>query len=244
MVRSSVHFPTEISSRSSLFSSGTTAVRSVLYLASSSPQRSRILKALGLEFEIIHPQIDETAIEGETVRNYVSRLAINKARKGASLITNDPGAAVVLGADTCVVIDDLILGKPQDREEALDMLQRLSGRVHEVLSAVAVNCGGDVLSMVDSSKVEFDKLTKQQLELYLQSREYENRAGAYAIQGSAAKFVRRLDGSRSGVIGLPIMVTAQLLEDAGFAVPFSDVADRNLEEEFPTTHFWDGKYSI
>lgn len=217
---------------------------SVLYLASSSPQRSRILKALGLDFEIIHPQIDETAIEGETVLDYVSRLAIKKARKGASMLTNGSDVGVVLGADTCVVIDEVKLGKPQDREEAFDMLQRLSGRVHEVLSAIAVNREGDVLSLVDSSKVEFDKLTKQQLERYLQSREYENRAGAYAIQGLAAEFVKRLDGSRSCVIGLPIVQTVQLLEDVGFSVPYAEVAGRNMEEVFPTTHLWDGQYSI
>lgn len=217
---------------------------SALYLASSSPQRSRILKALGFNFTVIHPRIDETAATGEGVRNYVSRLAISKAMKAASLLTGDLDDGVVLGADTCVVIDDRKLGKPADRDEAFCMLKLLSGRVHEVLSAVAVKRGRKVLSLVDTTTVEFNKLTKPQLEWYLQSGEFENRAGAYAIQGLAAQFVRRLEGSRSGVIGLPAKQTLRLLGQVGLAVPDHVAVAANLEKEFPTTHLPYGQAGI
>ncbi len=215
-----------------------------LFLASSSPQRCRILKALGFEFSIIHPQIDESTITGEVAREYVSRLAIDKVRKGLSLLRESTNDDVVLGADTCVVIDNCILGKPSHREDALSMLQALSGRVHEVHSAVAVSRGTDEFSLCDTTKVHFMELTEQQLNQYLQNGEYENRAGAYAIQGQAAQFVTRLDGSYSSVIGLPVTLTLQLMESVGMPVPHREIANRGLQKEFPITRLWDGEYCI
>lgn len=215
-----------------------------LSLASSSPQRRRILKALGFEFSIIHPQIDESAISGETGREYVSRLAIDKARKGMSLLHATSDDIVVLGADTCVVIDNFKLGKPHHREEALSMLQKLSGREHEVFSAVAVARGKEELSLCDTTKVRFMDLTQQQLKRYLQDGGYENRAGAYAIQGEAAQFVCSLHGSYSSVIGLPVTLTIQLLENVGLPVPDKVLAERGLEKEFPMRQTWDGQYYI
>ena len=215
-----------------------------LYLASSSPQRRRILKALGFEFSIIYPQIDESAIKCETAREYVSRLAIQKARKGSSLLGENTNDVVVIGADTCVSVDNYIMGKPRHREEALSMLQKLSGRVHEVHSAVAVRRGTEEYSLCDTTKVYFMQLTQLQLAQYLQDDEYQNRAGAYAIQGQAAKFVCRLEGSYSSVIGLPVTLTMQLLANVGLAVSDIGIAKRNLEKEFPKTILWDGQYCV
>ncbi len=215
-----------------------------LSLASSSPQRRRILKALGFEFSIIYPQIDESAVRGETAREYVSRLAMDKARKGLSLLRDSTNNTVVLGADTCVAIDNCILGKPHHREEALGMLQKLSGRVHEVHSAVAVSHGSESHCLCDTTMVHFMDLTQHQLTQYLQDSEYENRAGAYAIQGQAGQFISQLDGSYSGVIGLPVAPTIRLLKNVGIPVPNKDNANRSLQKEFPITRSWDGEYCI
>ncbi len=213
-----------------------------LSLASSSPQRRRILKALGFGFSIVYPQIDEVAIRGETAREYVSRLAIDKVRKGSSLLRDSTNDTVVLGADTCVVIDNCILGKPRHGQEAQSMLQKLSGRMHEVHSAVAVSRGTDEFLLCDTTRVHFMELTQKQLTQYLQEGEYKNRAGAYAIQGQAAQFISRLDGSYSSVIGLPVTLTLQLLGNVGMPVPHREIANIGLQREFPITRLWDGEY--
>ncbi|MDE0309944.1 MAG: Maf family protein [Acidiferrobacterales bacterium] len=215
-----------------------------IFLASSSPQRRRILTALGFRFSIIHPQIDESVTENETPREYVTRLAVDKVRKGLTLLPDGTKDAIVIGADTCVAIDDCIFGKPCHREEARDMLQKLSDRVHEVHSAVAVSRGTHEQSMCDSTRVHFVRLSQQQLTRYLRDGEYENRAGAYAIQGQAAQFVSRLDGSYSSVIGLPVSLTMQLLKNVGMPVPDEQFANTDLQKEFPLTRSWGGEYCI
>ncbi len=202
------------------------------------------MSALGFCFTTVNPQIDETPIEGERARDYVVRLAVEKALKGRSLIADNTLDAVVMGADTCVAVGDLKLGKPEDPTEAMQMLNLLSGRVHEVHSAVAVTHNDNTCSRVETTQVEFSRLDTHQLEEYLQSGEYENRAGAYAIQGSAAGFVRRMNGSRSCVIGLPITSTLKLLQEVGMAVPDLDRASLALEREFPATAFQEGQISL
>jgi len=195
-----------------------------IYLASRSPRRRELLSQIGVRFQVLmfrdkpetDPGLDEAVLQGETPRAYVERIARAKALAGWARIEqrNLPRAAV-LAADTTVAVDERILGKPVDRRDAAAMLAALSGRRHEVLSAVALRYETLLECAVSVSEVEFKALTEAEIRQYVATGECDDKAGAYAIQGRAAQFVSELRGSFSGVMGLPLYETAQLLERMG-----------------------------
>lgn len=184
-----------------------------LYLASGSPRRRELLTQIGVPFTGLSAQIDETPFPDEQPQAYVERLARGKAEAGLALLSDEH--ACVLGADTAVVLDGRILGKPVDEADALAMLTALSGREHEVLTAVAVaNRQGDEALTV-SSRVRFRPIQIHEARAYWASGEPQDKAGSYAIQGLAAIFVEGLHGSYSAVVGLPLCETAELLSRFG-----------------------------
>ena len=186
----------------------------VLCLASASPRRRELLAQIGVPHVVTSADIDETVLPGESPAEYVLRMARNKA-----VVVRDAGQRLpVLAADTAVVLDGVIYGKPRDREHALDMLRRLSGRTHEVLTAVALADHRGTRTRLSLSEVTFRTLTEEECAAYWESGEPRDKAGAYAIQGLAAVFVERISGSYSGVMGLPLFETAELLRAAG--VPY------------------------
>lgn len=187
---------------------------SMLYLASGSPRRRELLGQIGVPFTTLPTVIDETPLSNEPAVDYVRRLACAKAQVGLASLAA-PGAAVVLGADTSVVLGGRILGKPQDRADALAMLTALSGHTHEVLTAVALANSQRCEVRVVSSQVSFRPLSAAEIEAYWASGEPEGKAGSYAIQGLGAVFVADLHGSFSAVVGLPLCETAALLADFG-----------------------------
>jgi septum formation protein len=176
---------------------------SKLILASSSPRRHQLLAAAGVEFTVVSPDIDETPLEGERAAFYVERLAREKA--------NAVEGEFVLAADTTVECDGAILGKPSDDAEACHMLRSLSGRNHYVHTGVAVRRGAEVASLFVSTEVTFIELTDADIHWYVSTGEPSDKAGAYAMQGGAARFVAAIKGSVSGVIGLPMAETIELL---------------------------------
>jgi septum formation protein len=176
-------------------------------LASASPRRAELLRSAGFSFVVDPVHVDETPWPGENAGSHVRRLARDKARAGSR---RHPGS-LVLGADTVVVLDETILGKPRDDEDARRMLASLSGRVHHVFTGVAVARDGRVRDAVDVSAVTMMPWTEREIADYVASGEPRDKAGAYAIQGWAARFVERLEGSFSGVVGLPLAVVHQLL---------------------------------
>jgi septum formation protein len=190
-----------------------------LYLASASPRRRELLTLLGLRFERLDALVDETPLAGEAPIDYVRRLALTKARTGQALLSDRAGSrgvgVPVLGADTTVVLDEVMLGKPRDRDEGLAMLARLSGREHRVLSGVAVVRGEHEQTRVQISRVRFRELDEAERAAYWASGEPIDKAGAYGIQGLGAIFVSELHGSHSGVMGLPLFETAELLYTFG-----------------------------
>ena len=188
-----------------------------LYLASASPRRRELLQQIGMRFEVWPADIDESQHAREAPGDYVSRLALAKARATQARFSQ-PVAIPTLGADTCVVIDDTILGKPTDREHGLAMLRRLSGREHQVFSAVAVIHDKRHAVRVQLSQVRFRSLTEDECAAYWQTAEPADKAGAYGIQGMGATFVAELHGSHSGVMGLPLFETAELLREFGIDV--------------------------
>jgi len=187
-----------------------------LYLASGSPRRRELLTQIAVPFLTQIAPIDENALPGESPIAYVERLALSKAQAGLAALT-DTANAVVLGADTAVVLDERILGKPTDRADALATLSDLSGRTHEVLTAVALVSRERQVSRVVTSQVTFRALSQAEIEAYWASGEPQDKAGCYGIQGLAAVFVSQLQGSYSAVVGLPLCETAALL--AEFAIP-------------------------
>ena len=185
-----------------------------LYLASASPRRRELLDQIGVRYEARPVQVDESRQPREAPRDYVTRLARAKAETAWALF--GPAAArAVLAADTAVVLADSILGKPRDRGEALAMLEKLSGRTHEVLTAVALRTARGLESRVSTSRVKLRALRPQEIEQYWDTGESQDKAGAYAVQGRAAVFIESLEGSYSGVMGLPLFETAELLARAG-----------------------------
>jgi septum formation protein len=189
----------------------------MLHLASRSPRRRELLARLGVDFGILDVEVPEVRAAGEAPEEYVRRVARDKALAGLRLA--GPGA-VVLGADTEVVLDDEVFGKPRDAADAEAMLRRLSGRTHEVVTAVSLVVEGREVQAVSRSRVTFDSLSAGDIAAYVASGEPMDRAGAYAIQGGAERFVARLDGSFSGVMGLPLHETAALLRQFGIATGF------------------------
>ncbi len=182
-----------------------------LYLASGSPRRRELLTQIGVPFLTQIAPIDENALPDEAPLAYVERLARAKAQVGLVALPSTE-QAVVLGADTAVVLDGRILGKPADRDEALSTLRALSGRTHQVLTAVALASAERAEARVVISEVSFRSLCDAELEAYWASGEPCDKAGSYGIQGLAAVFVSRLQGSYSAVVGLPLCETAEMLE--------------------------------
>lgn len=197
-----------------------------IYLASASPRRRELLKQIGIHFEMIvlrmHPlraDFDETPNPSESPRNYVLRIAQAKAEAGhMALHMRRLPPYPLLAADTTVTIDGEIIGKPSDMAQAAETLKRLSGRRHEVHTAIALAYGGDVKTKVSSSIVEFAALDERAIKNYIVTGEPHDKAGAYAIQGRAAAFISRLEGSYSGVMGLPLYETVQLLGQFGIDI--------------------------
>lgn len=197
-----------------------------IYLASASPRRRELLKQIGVRYEVLllraHPSrtdVDETPHAGENPQDYVLRLALAKAETGnmACRARRLP-AYPVLAADTTVTLDGAIIGKPADRAEAEATLARLAGRRHEVLTAVAMAFDDQVEVMLSTSSVEFAPLDASAIRRYVACGESHDKAGGYAIQGRAAAFVARLEGSYSGVMGLPLCETSQLLQKFGIEI--------------------------
>jgi septum formation protein len=188
-----------------------------VYLASASPRRSDLLRQIGVPFEVRPPDIPEAQASGESAAALVLRLAVEKADAVWQRVTADERRPV-LAADTAVVLDDRVLGKPADEAEAEAMLAALSGRTHRVLTAVALRCGDAAEMLLSSSEVRFRATTRDERAAYCRSGEPLDKAGGYGIQGRAAMFVEHLAGSYSGVVGLPLFETAALLERCGVAL--------------------------
>jgi septum formation protein len=184
-----------------------------IILASGSARRKELLTQIGVSYSVLVTDIDESRYGDEPPLEYVQRLALEKAAAGRQLSdSNRP----VLGADTVVLLDDLILGKPVDRAQAADMLRMISGRDHLVLSAVAMNLAtGEPQVVVNSTGVTFAEMPEDFIQRYCSSDEPLDKAGAYAIQGEPGIYVSRIEGSYSGVMGLPLYETGRLLASAG-----------------------------
>jgi nucleoside triphosphate pyrophosphatase len=182
-----------------------------LILASVSPRRAELLHAAGYEFDIVAVDIDERVRNGERAEDYVRRVAMEKSGR-APIRRRD----VVLAADTAVVVDSEILGKPADDEDARRMLGLLSGREHQVLTGVSLRSGTLELGGVESTSVWFSPLSRPDIDWYVASGEGGDKAGGYAIQGLASRFIHRIDGSYSNVVGLPIHRVAQLMTEIGY----------------------------
>ena len=206
-----------------------------LILASASPRRAELLRAAGITFEIIVTDVDEQVRPGEMPSAYVRRLAAEKsaaaqlgtakaaphdrrrddlAYVGHRFSGADPRGdadVIILGADTVVVIDGQILGKPRDDDEAASMLRRLSGTRHEVLTGISLRHGASELGRVETTTVHFTPLSDAEVEWYVASGEGRDKAGAYAIQGLASRFISRIDGSYSNVVGLPVAAVHEVL---------------------------------
>jgi septum formation protein len=185
-----------------------------IYLASGSPRRRELLQQIGVTFQVLGADLDETALPGESPVAYVSRLAQAKATLGWER-SRDSGGVPVLAADTAVVLDARILGKPADMNDAIAMLLQLSGRAHQVLTAVALRTAAGLQVKVSHSTVTFRTIDSSEARAYWETGEPCDKAGAYAIQGYAAVFISDLKGSYSGVMGLPLFETAALLKAAG-----------------------------
>ncbi|MGB1244479.1 MAG: Maf family protein [Porticoccaceae bacterium] len=179
-----------------------------ILLASASPRRAELLTQIGVHFAQMAVDIDESHNPGESPTDYVSRMAVEKAQRGWARQT---GSLPALGADTSVVCGEQIFGKPADKQDALNMLAQLSGATHQVLSAVAI-CKGDELAFrLSKTSVRFRSISTRECHSYWQTGEPRDKAGAYGIQGLGAVFVAGLEGSYSGVVGLPLEQTAELL---------------------------------
>jgi septum formation protein len=194
-----------------------------IYLASASPRRRELLQQIGVSFRLIGAELDETPIAGEAAAGYVSRLALAKADAGWQRSRDmcdarDMYDAPVLAADTAVVLDGRILGKPQGKTDAATMLLELSGRTHQVLTAVAVRSAAGNEVKISESWVAFRPVDAAEAAAYWNTGEPRDKAGGYAIQGYAAVFIADLKGSYSGVMGLPLFETAALLSAAGVAI--------------------------
>lgn len=204
-----------------------TVTDAAVYLASRSPRRQELLRQIGIDFDVIqlrdapgrHRDVLEEAHDGEPPLHYVERIARTKATVGwRRMQERNLAPRPVLGADTEVVLDDAIFGKPSDADAARDMLARLSGRRHEVISAVALRWEDNVDVALSVSRVTFRRLKAGEIERYVATGEPFDKAGGYGIQGYAAAFITRLEGSYSGVMGLPLAETAGLLARIGRAV--------------------------
>lgn len=187
-----------------------------LYLASSSPRRSAILKQIGISFSTIRVAIDETPISLESPSAYVLRLAIAKAKAGFDvLLPQQQINACVLGADTTVSIDNHILGKPSSQQQAVIMLGQLSNKTHQVYTAIALYYNNKLTTHITTTHVKMRMITEHEASAYWLTGEPSDKAGGYAIQGLGAIFIESIKGDYYGVVGLPIVPTLQLLENIG-----------------------------
>lgn len=179
-----------------------------IYLASQSPRRRELLAQIGVSHEVVRVDVEECQARGELAADYVRRLSLDKAKAGAALKQDKP----VLGADTIVVLDGQVLEKPASEDEAIAMLLGLSGCTHQVMTAVSVVYRHQQRTCVSTSSVRFREITEAEARQYWLSGEPQDKAGGYGIQGLGAVFVERIEGSYSGVVGLPLFETAALLE--------------------------------
>ena len=193
--------------------------QTTLILASASPRRRQLLEQLGIPLEVLPSEVDERVLPGEPAQDYVLRIARAKA---ARIAAGRPDA-LVLAADTSVVVDGEVLGKPADADEAFGMLSRLSDREHVVMSAVALD-GRERASLRVETKVRFRRLSDQEIRWYVATGEPMDKAGAYALQGLGGALVLSIEGSVSNVVGLPLAETIGLLELARFPLPWSPPA--------------------
>lgn len=186
-----------------------------LILASSSPQRSEVLRNAGFLFEVVPAHVDESRREGEKANDFVRRLADTKASTVAANLPQANHSAIVVGTDTVISVDGLILGKPVDVQNAREMLRRLSGRTHEVITGLAVLCWpkGDRRVEHESTRVAFAALKENEIEDYVASGEPLGKAGAYAIQGLGGRFVERVEGCYFNVVGLPLARLYRILSE-------------------------------
>lgn len=198
-----------------------------LYLASQSPRRRELLTQIGLSFDIVNVDVDETENKNEPADEYVIRLAKEKAIAGWYKVKNKIKA--IIGSDTTVVLNDKILGKPKDNTDAKRMLNLLSGKTHQVMTAVTLAITSDkakqtekyeLSSIISVSDVTFKVLSDDEIDQYVFSGECSDKAGSYAIQGFAAAFITHLSGSYSGVMGLPLFETKELLDNASVSTAF------------------------
>jgi len=190
-----------------------------LYLASQSPRRKQLLTDLGVEFEVLPIEVDETTTTLESAEEYVARLGEAKARAGLEVLAGKGESQVLtLGSDTTVVADQDILGKPRDYDDFADMMERLSGRSHRVFTSVALASHDSVDLKVVESRVVFAELEPQAIRAYWDSGEPQDKAGGYSVQGLGAVFIKRIEGSYSAIVGLPLRETAQLLTSRGIKV--------------------------
>lgn len=203
------------------------AIEQKIYLASKSPRRRELLRQIGVNFELLllreqaprGPDVTEEVLPGEHAADYVARVTREKAACAQQIMqARKLVPHAILAADTTVVVDDRILGKPADLTEAVDMLTSLSGRAHQVLTSIAVQHGEQVWQVTQSSDVIFSELTPEAIQTYCASPEPYDKAGAYGIQGSAAAFIQHIAGSYTGIMGLPLFETAQLLRQAGVRI--------------------------
>ncbi len=183
----------------------------MLYLASRSPRRNELLARLDRPFQTLDLHVPEVRAADESAADYVQRVAADKARAGLALVAHDPDA-VVLGSDTEVVLDGRVFGKPADADDACAMLRTLAGRTHQVMTAVALVAAGREQGVLVVSEVTFAAIDEDRIAAYVASGEPMDKAGAYAIQGGAERYIRHLAGSYSGVMGLPLQQTEQLLQ--------------------------------
>ncbi len=185
-----------------------------LVLASQSPRRQAFLSQLGYEFDVLAADIDESPLANEIPADYVQRLATQKAQHCFALLSQSSDS-LVIGSDTCVVCQGKILGKPKDEADCIATLTLLSGKTHQVLTAVALVADGLTVAQLVSTEVTFRRLTLAEMQRYWQTGEPQDKAGSYAIQGLAGQFITSISGSYSSVVGLPLVETKALLTQAG-----------------------------
>jgi septum formation protein len=203
----------------------TLAVPGALVLASASPRRRELLATLGVPYTVVPADIDESVMPDELPADYVRRMAVSKAQ----VVAAGCSAAIVLGSDTAVVVHGKILGKPADRADGLAMLAQLADSTHQVYTAVALVNAGDISERISITEVGFRAIAAPERAAYWATGEPADKAGGYAIQGLGAVFVREIQGSYSGVVGLPIYETAELLTAAGFQLIVDGDERRNTD---------------
>lgn len=191
----------------------------MLYLASGSPRRRELLQQIGVPFEVVKVTVDESPLAGEDPFDYVLRLAAAKALAGVTwLVQQGVRAPLVLGSDTTGVLHGEILGKPRNRDDAIAMLQRMGGHTHQVITGIALAGEAGVQVAHSVTDVTFRPISEREAEAYWITGEPADKAGAYGIQGFGAIFVARIEGSYTGVVGLPLFETSELLRQAGVAI--------------------------